>query len=51
MYFIVIQQPMKNTTICTNSVALMFIMEPRYVSTGPSQGKAAALTASLIRKT
>ena len=26
MYFIVIQHPMKNTSICTNSVALMFIM-------------------------
>ena len=31
MYFMVIQAPRKNTTICKNREALMFIIEPRYV--------------------
>ncbi len=31
MYFMVTQAPRKNTTICTNREALMFIIEPRYI--------------------
>ena len=41
MYCIVIQQPMKNTTICTNSEALMFIINPVYIDSRPLEGEPA----------
>ena len=48
MYFMVIQAPRKNTTICTNREALIFIIEPRYEAAAKRKGFSAA--SSSLRK-